>query len=73
MAADSRTPLPNGMLKRIRRRIASERASVYLEYALVSSVTIGIAAVMFNPDSWFFKGLGLDYAFREMLIKLPIF
>ena len=51
----------------------SERASVYLEYALVSSVTIGIAAVMFNPDSWFFKGLGLDYAFREMLIKLPVF
>ena len=51
----------------------SERASVYLEYALVSSVTIGIAAVMFNPESWFFKGLGVDYAFREMLIKLPVF
>jgi hypothetical protein len=61
------------MLKRIRRRIASERASVYLEYALVSSVMLGIAAVMLNPDSWFFKGLGLDYAFREMMIKLPIF
>ena len=45
MAADSRTPLPNGMLKRIRRRIASERASVYLEYALVTTVTLGIAAV----------------------------
>ena len=51
----------------------SERASVYLEYALVSSVTIGVAVLAFTPDSWFFKGLGLDYAFREMLIKLPIF
>ena len=61
------------MLKRVRRRLASERASVYLEYALVSSVTIGVAALAFNPDSWFFKGLGLDYAFREMMIKLPIF
>ena len=61
------------MLKRVRRRLASERASVYLEYALVSSVTIGVAVLAFNPDSWFFKGLGLDYAFREMMIKLPIF
>ena len=61
------------MLKRFKRRIASERASVYLEYALVTSVMLGVAAVMLNPDSWFFKGLGLDYAFREMMIKLPIF
>ncbi len=61
------------MLRRFRRRIASERASVYLEYALVTSVTLGLAALLLNPDSWFFKGLGLDYAFREMMIKLPIF
>ena len=61
------------MFRRIRRRLASERASVYLEYALVSSLMLGLAAVMLNPDSWFFKGLGLDYAFREMMIKLPIF
>ena len=51
----------------------SERGSVYLEYALVTSLTLGLAAVAFNPDSWFFKGLGLDYAFREMMSKLPIF
>ncbi len=70
-AAASR--IPNRMFRRIRRRLASERASVYLEYALVSSVMLGLAAVMLNPDSWFFKGLGLDYAFREMMIKLPIF
>jgi len=61
------------MLKRIRRRLESERASVYLEYALVTSVTLGIAALVLNPNTWFFKGLGLDYAFRETLIKLPIF
>ena len=46
---------------------------MYLEYALVTSVMLGVAAVMLNPDSWFFKGLGLDYAFRERMIKLPIF
>ena len=51
----------------------SERASVYLEYALVTSLTLGLAALAFNPESWFFRGLGVDYAFREMVIKLPIF
>ncbi len=61
------------MLKRFRRRLESERGNVYMEYALVTSLTLGLAAVAFNPDSWFFKGLGLDYAFREMIIKLPIF
>ena len=60
-------------LKRLKRRLASDRGSVYLEYALVTSVTLGAAALALNPDSWFFKGLGLDYAFREMLIKLPVF
>ena len=61
------------MLKRFWRRLACERGSVYLEYALVTSLTLGLAAVAFNPESWFFKGIGLDYAFREMMIKLPIF
>ena len=61
------------MLERLKRRLLSERASVYLEYALVTTVTLGIAALAFNPESWFFKGLGVDYAFREAMIKLPIF
>ena len=61
------------MLRRFRRRIASDRASVYLEYALVTSITVAVAVAAFNPGSWFFKGLGVDYAFREMLIKLPVF
>ncbi len=60
-------------LQRLRRRLSSERGSVYLEYALVTSVTLGAAVLAFNPDSWFFKGLGVDFAFREVLIKLPIF
>ena len=60
-------------MRRIWRRLESERGSVYMEYALVTSLTLGLAAVAFNSDSWFFKGLGLDYAFREMIIKLPIF
>ena len=61
------------MLKRLKRRLESERASVYLEYALVSFVMLGAAVTLMTPSGWFFKGLGLDYAFREMLIKLPIF
>ena len=61
------------MLERLKRRLLSERASVYLEYALVMTVTLGIAALAFTPESWFFKGLGVDYAFREVMIKLPIF
>ena len=61
------------MLERLKRRLLSEKASVYLEYALVTTVTLGIAALAFNPESWFFKGLGVDYAFREVMIKLPIF
>ena len=61
------------MLERLKRRLLSEKASVYLEYALVTTVTLGIAALAFNPESWFFKGLGVDYAFREVMIKLPVF
>lgn len=61
------------MLERLKRRLLSERASVYLEYALVTTITLGVAALAFNPESWFFKGLGVDYAFREVMIKLPIF
>ena len=58
---------------RMKRRLASERASVYLEYALVTSVTVALAALLLNPSSFLFRGIGLDYEFREALIKLPIF
>ena len=46
---------------------------MYLEYALVTSLTLGIAALLLNPSSQLFAGLGWDYEFREALIKLPIF
>ena len=61
------------MLRRISRRLRSERASVFYEYAIVSSVTVALAVLMLNPSSWLFRGLGLDFAFREFLIKFPIF
>lgn len=61
------------MLKRISRRIKSERASVFYEYAVVSSITLALAALMLNPSSWLFRGLGFDYAFREVMIKFPFF
>ena len=56
-----------------RRRIASERASVYLEYALVTCVTYMLAALLLSPDNLLFVGIGYDYSFREWLMKLPIF
>ena len=60
------------MLERLKRRISSERGSVFLEHALVTAVTLGLAALLINPDSQLFTGLGFDYEFREALIKLPI-
>ncbi len=61
------------MLERLKRRIASERASVYLEYAIVSAIMLVVAVTLLNPSGWFSRGLGLDYSFREIMIKLPIF
>jgi len=61
------------MIERFKRRLMSERGSVYLEYALVTSLTIGLAAVLLDPSSSIFAGIGYDYTFREVLIKLPIF
>ena len=60
------------MFRRFSRRLASERASVFYEYAIVSSVTVALALLMLNPDSWLFRGLGFDFAIREFLIKFPI-
>lgn len=61
------------MMKRMWRRLKSERGSVYLEYAMVTTITLALASLFFNPSSFIFKGIGLDYEFREALIKLPIF
>ena len=61
------------MFRRISRRLKSERASVYLEYALVSCITLLLSVAMLRNDSWFFRGLGFDFAMREFFIKFPIF
>ena len=62
------------MLKRFRRRLKSERGSVYLEYALVASVTVGLALMLLDPGkSRLFTGVGIDYETHEVFMKLPIF
>ena len=62
------------MLKRFRRRLKSERGSVYLEYALVASITVGLATLLLDPTkSRLFTGVGIDYETREFFMKLPIF
>ena len=52
----------------------SERGSVYLEYALVAFITVGLATVLLDPTkSRLFTGIGFDYELREIFMKLPIF
>ena len=61
------------LLSRLRRRVASDRGSVYLEYALVGTLVFIGAVSAFAPGSPINEALGSDFAFREILIKLPIF
>ncbi len=68
--------MPNVMKRRlqlVRDRIASDRGSVYLEYALVGTLVFVGAISAFAPGSLINEALGSDWAFREILIKLPIF
>ena len=60
-------------LRILRDRIASDRGSVYLEYALVGTLVFIGAVSAFAPGSPINEALGSDFAFREILIKLPIF
>jgi len=55
------------------RKIVSERGSVFAEYAMLSSLVTICAIAAFAPGSRFMNGIGWDYNFRELLIKLPIF
>lgn len=55
------------------RRVESERGSVFLEYALLTSFVTLVAISAFSPGSIINEGIGADYSFREILIKLPIF
>lgn len=68
--------MANAMKRRlqiIRDRIVSDRGSVYLEYALVGMLVFVGAISAFAPGSVINEALGSDWAFREILIKLPIF
>ena len=60
-------------LQFVRDRIVSDRGSVYLEYALVGTLVFVGAVSAFAPGSVINEALGSDWAFREILIKLPIF
>lgn len=60
-------------LAHLRRRMTSDRGSVYLEYALVGTLVFIGAVSAFAPGSPINEALGSDFAFREILIKLPIF
>ena len=55
------------------RRLDSDRGSVFLEYALLSSLVFVVAIEAFAPGSAINTALGADFHFRELLIKLPIF
>ena len=55
------------------RKVTSERGSVFAEYAMLTSFVTLFAIAAFAPGSRFMNGIGWDYNFRELLIKLPIF
>ncbi len=60
-------------MNRLWRRVASERGSVYLEYALVQLFVVLVAVSAFTPGSAINEAVGADFTVREILIKLPIF
>jgi len=51
----------------------SDRGSAYLEYAIVATFVMFVAASAFYPGSAVNSAFGADFAMREILIKLPIF
>ena len=60
-------------LKRAARRVSAERGSAYLEYCLLTALAFLAAMTVFASGSFAFRALGADFAFRQMLIRLPIF
>lgn len=59
-------------MRRSWRRIASERGSAYLEYALVQFLVVFVAISAFTPGSVINEATGSDFTFREVIMKLPI-
>lgn len=60
-------------LKRAVRRVSADRGSAYLEYSLLTALVFLAAMTVFAPGSAAFCALGADFAFRQLLIRLPIF
>ncbi len=54
-------------------RVASDRGSTYMEYAMLTAMVFVGAIAAFSPGSFAFRALGADFAFRSLLIRLPIF
>ena len=52
----------------------AELGSVYLEYALVASITVLLATILLDPSkSRLFTGVGMEFEMREIFMKMPIF
>ena len=60
-------------LRRWARRVSAERGSAFLEYCLLTALVFLAVMTVFAPGSFAFRALGADFAFRQMLIRLPIF
>jgi len=60
-------------MNRLWRRVASDRGSAYLEYALVQLLVFFVAVAAFTPGSIINEAVGSDFNFRSVLMKLPIF
>lgn len=57
---------------RLWRRLESERGSAYLEYALLQLLVVFVVLAAFTPGSVINEAVGSDFAFREVVMKLPI-
>ncbi len=59
--------------KKLWHRLMSDRGSTYMEYAMLTAMVFVGAIAAFSPGSFAFRALGADFAFRSLLIRLPIF
>ena len=60
-------------MRRIWRNLASTRGSVFVEYAMLAAFAGVVAVSAFAPDGALLRAIGVDYTFREVIIKLPFF
>lgn len=55
------------------KKALSERGSVFLEYAMITSLVLIVAIGVFKPGNSIYKNIGRDYRFRSIIMKLPVF